>query len=72
MARGRSSRGPSAASDARPVAAVTLAAQAAAQAVASLAQLPVGAEGADRARNGGAALTPPVQAPMIASSSPHC
>ena len=58
------------------VAAVTLAAQAAAQAVASLAgqmarsAAPVGAEGADRARSGGATSTPPVQAPMIASSSP--
>ena len=57
------------------VAAVTLAAQAAAQAVASLAgqmarsAAPVGAEGADRARNGGATSSPPVQAPMIASSS---
>ena len=58
------------------VAAVTLAAQAAAQAVASLAgQMArsaalVGAEGADRARSGGASSTPPVQALMIASSSP--
>ena len=58
------------------VAAVTLAAQAAAQAVASLAghmarsAAPVGAEGADRAWSGGAPSTPPVQAPVIASSSP--
>ena len=57
------------------VAAVPLAAQAAAQAVASLAgqmarsAAPVGA-GADRARSVGATSTPPVQAPMIASSSP--
>ena len=49
---------------------------AAAQAVASLAgqmarsAAPVGAEGADRARSGGATSTPPVQAPLIASSSP--
>ena len=58
------------------VAAVPLAAQAAAQAVASLAgqmarsAAPVGVEGADRARSGGTTSTPPVQAPMIASSSP--
>ena len=58
------------------VAAVTMAAQAAAQAVASLAgqmarpAAPVGAEGADRAGSGGAALTPPVQTPIIASTSP--
>ena len=31
---------------------------------------PVGAEGADRAGSGGATSTPPVQAPVIASSSP--
>ena len=54
------------------VAAVTLAAQTAAQAVASLAgqmarsAAPIGAEGADRATGGGATPTPPVQAPMIA------
>ena len=57
------------------VAVVTLAAQAAAQAVASLAgqkarsAAPVGA-GGDRARSGGGTSTPPVQAPVIASSSP--
>ena len=57
------------------VAAVTMAALAAAQAVASLAgqmarpAAPVGAEGADRAGSG-AALTPPVQKPIIASTSP--
>ena len=59
------------------VAAVTMAAQAAAQAVASLAgqmarpAAPVGAEGADRAGSGGAALTPLVQTPIIASTSPR-
>ena len=58
------------------VAAVTMAAQAAAQAVASLAgqmarpAAPVGAEEADRAGSGGAALTPPVQTPITASTSP--
>ena len=58
------------------VAAATMAAQAAAQAVASLAgqmarpAAPVGTEGADRAGSGGAALTPPVQTPIIASTSP--
>ena len=58
------------------VAAATMAAQAAAQAVASLAgqkarpAAPVGTEGADRAGSGGAALTPPVQTPIIATTSP--
>ena len=58
------------------VAAATMAAHAAAQAVASLAgqmtrpTVPVGAEGADRAGSGGVAPTPPAQTPTIASSSP--
>ena len=53
------------------VAAVTMAAQAAAQAVASLAgqmtrpAAPVSAEGADRAGSGGAALTPLVQSLLL-------
>ena len=47
------------------VAAVTMAAQAAAQAVASFA-----GQMADRAGSGGAALTLPVQTPTIASTSP--
>ena len=53
-----------------------MAAQAAAQAVASLAgqmarpAAPVGAEGADRAGRGGATPTLPVQMPIVASSSP--
>ena len=58
------------------VGAATMAAQAAAQAVASLAgqmtrpAAPVGTEGADRAGSGGAALTPPVQTPITSTSPP--